>query len=81
MRYIFKIFKINAKTHIINQSKVLKILGTYISNDLSLDNEIGKLWATLHNRVQRVYNLNKLNQYTNFHTRLQFMNGYVIGKL
>ena len=55
MRYIFKIFKINAKTHIINQSKVLKILGTYISNDLSLDNEIGKLWATLHNRVYKEY--------------------------
>ena len=38
--------------------------------------------ATLHNRVyKRVYNLNRLNQYINFHTKLQFMNGYVIGKL
>ena len=29
----------------------------------------------------RVYNINKLKQFTNFHTRLQFMNAYVIGKL
>ena len=34
--------------------------------------------SLLHNRV---YNINKLKQFTNFHTRLQFMNAYVIGKL
>ena len=57
MQNIFRNFIINAKTHIIQQSKVLELLGTYISNNLSLDTEIDKLCATLHNRV---YNINKL---------------------
>ena len=36
---------------------------------------------TSQQSIEGVYNLNKLNQYINFYTRLQFMNGYVIGKL
>ena len=34
--------------------------------------------ANLHNKL---HNINKLNKYTNFKTRLSFINGYIIGKL
>ena len=40
--------------------------------------KIGKLSANLHNKL---HNINKLNKYTNFKTRLSFINGYIIGKL
>ena len=56
----------------------IKILGILFNNKLDWDNEIGALCANLHNRI---YNIHKLNKYTNFKTRLSFLNAYVIGKL
>ena len=56
----------------------IKILGTYITNNLTWDTEVGKLAANLHNRI---YNIDKLKPYTEFKNRLNFMNAYVIGKL
>ena len=74
----FKNFTIKADKYVIKPSNTIKILGTYISNNLKLDTEIGKLCSQLHNRIN---NLNKVKQYTNFQSRLQFMNAFVIGKL
>ena len=64
--------------YIIKPSNNIKILGIILSNDATWDTEIGKLCATLHNRI---HNINKLKKYTNFETRLNFINAFVIGKL
>ena len=42
------------------------------------DTEISKLSSNLHNRI---HGIRKLTTFTNFHTRLQFTNGFIIGKL
>ena len=46
--------------------------------DLKLDKEINILCSKLHNRI---YNIKKISQYTDFKTRLSFLNSFVIGKL
>ena len=43
-----------------------------------MDREIGNLTSQLHNRI---YNLKQISQYTDFHTRQNFINSFVIGKL
>ena len=78
IKNIFNNFTIKADKYHIKPSNNIKILGMYLSNDLSWDCQIGKLTANLHNRV---FNINKLKKYTNFKTRLSFVNAYVIGKL
>ena len=56
----------------------MKLLGFYIDRDLSNETEINKLVSTLHYRLNE---LNKISQYTDFKTRLAFVNSHVIGKL
>ena len=53
-------------------------MGIIFNSTLTWDNEIGKLCSNLHNRI---YNINKLKDITNFNTRLNFLNAYVIGKM
>ena len=67
-----------AQNYIIKPSNTIKILGTHIRQDLQWDTEVGKLAANLHNKI---YNIKKLNNYTDFRTRLSFINGFIIGKL
>ena len=43
-----------------------------------MDTQIGKLCATLHNRM---FELRKVKKYTDFKTRLKFINAHVIGKI
>ena len=43
-----------------------------------MDGEINKLASSLHNRIN---NVNKIREFTDFKTRLIFMNSFVIGKL
>ena len=75
---MFKNFVLTIDTYIIRPCKSIKLLGTHNRQDFKWDTEVGKLASTLHNRI---FNIKKLTPYTNFHTRLQFLNGYVIGKL
>ena len=56
----------------------IKLLGTFIQSDLKIDKEISNLTLQLHNRI---YNLKLVSQYTDFQTRLNFMNSFVVGKL
>ena len=75
---IFKNFTFRADKYVINRSNVIKILGTYVQSDLKFDKEISQLCSNLHNRV---HNLRLIKQYTDFKTRLSFLNSFVIGKL
>ena len=43
-----------------------------------MDTQIGKLVGQLHNRI---YEIKQISKFTNFKTRLSFMNAHVIGKL
>ena len=76
--YIFKNFSFKAENYIIKRSNVIKILGTYVQSDLKLDREISKLSSNLHNRIN---NLRQIKEYTDFKTRLSFLNSFVIGKM
>ena len=71
-------FHFFADIHKIKAKNCIKILGTYITSDLKFDTAVGKLTATLHNRI---FNIKKLTPVTNFKNRLKFLNAYVIGKL
>ena len=73
----FKKFTFTAGTDTICNKNSMKILGTMVQNDLGLDKEINKLSSTLHNRI---CNIKKVTKFTNFFTRLNFLNGYVMGK-
>ena len=74
----FKNFKFYANGYEITPQKIIKILGSYIREDLKMDTQVGKLAAQLHNRI---FEMKKLNKFTDFKTRLSFLNAYVIGKL
>ena len=78
LRPIFKNFFIKVDNFIIKPSSTLKILGVFVSQDLKWDKEISKLSSNLHNRLN---NIKKLNKFTNFKTRIQFVNSFVVGKL
>ena len=43
-----------------------------------MDAEVNKLSGILHNRIN---NIRKISKYTDFKSRLSFMNAYVLGKL
>ena len=75
---MFKNFSFLANNCIIKPCRMIKILGTYLRDDLSWETEVGKLAANLQNRI---FNIKKLTNVTNFQTRLQFINGFVIGKM
>ena len=43
-----------------------------------MDSQVNKLASNLHNRINAI---NKIKPFTNFKSRLSFLNAYVIGKL
>ena len=53
-------------------------MGFYIQSDLKYETEINKLVSTLHNRINTI---RQINSYTDFKTRLKFLNANVISKL
>ena len=67
-----------ARSHEIKSVSVLKVLGSYISFDLSNEREVSQILPLLHNRVNQ---LEKLKSHTDFKTRSQFSNSYIIGQL
>ena len=67
-----------AKDDIVRAQFKIKILGTWIQNDMRMDADINKLSSVLHNRIN---NIRKINKYTDFHSRLKFINGFVMGKM
>ena len=73
-----KNFYFYANTDKIVPKNAIKILGTYIRNDTKLDAQIGKLSGQLHNKINEIKSLTK---FTNFKTRLNFLNAHVIRKL
>ena len=74
----FENFYFNAKQHKIKPLKKLKILGFYISNDLKMTSQVGKLCSELHHKM---FELNKLTKFMTFETRLMFIKSFIIGKL
>ena len=77
-RPLTKNFTFKAKGHEIKPVPCLKILGSFVSHDLSQEREISQLLSTLNHRVNQ---FEKLKKYTDFHTRLQFSNSYILGRL
>ena len=70
-------FSFRAGKDIVKCSTKIKILGTMIEKSLKMESEIGNLCKNLHNRV---HNIRVLTKYTDFKTRLNFCNSFVIGK-
>ena len=75
---ITKHFSFKAGVHNIKPVTSLKILGSYVSHDLSNEREICQIIPLLNNRINL---FEKLKKYTDFKTRLQFANSYIIGRL
>ena len=67
-----------ANGYTIKSSAKIKILGVYLSSDLKIDTQIGKLCSELHNRI---FQLKQLTKFTSFDTRNTFIKSFVIGKL
>ena len=59
-------------------SQTMNILGHFLLTDLKMDSQIGTLCASLHNKL---FNLKKVEKYTNFKTRLKILNPHIMGKL
>ena len=78
IRTITKYLTFKARAHEIKPLPCLKILGSYLSHDLSQDREMAQIIPLLNNRINQ---LEKLKSYTDFKTRLQFSNAYIIGRL
>ena len=77
-KHITKYFSFVTKDFEIKPVPTLKVLGSFISQDLSQEREISQLIPQLNNRIN---DFEKLNQFTDFHRRLQFSNSYIIGRL
>ena len=75
---VLKNFKFHAGRDVITPKSSLKILGFILQNDLKTDKDIGKLAGQLHNRMNKIRTITK---FTNFQTRLKFLNAFVIGKM
>ena len=75
---IFKNFSFKAGKEIVKAKYKIKILGIWIQNDLKMDSEINKLSSNLPNTIN---NINKISKYTDFKSRLNFINIFVIGKM
>ena len=73
-----KCFSFKANGYDIKPVPSLKILGSYLSHDLSNEREISQIIPLLNNRINQ---LEKLKDHTDFQTRLQFSNSYIIGRL
>ena len=74
---IFKNFTFKAGNHIVKAKPKIKILGIWLQNNLKMDSQVNKLASNLHNRINAI---NKIKPFTNFKSRLSFLNAYVIGK-
>ena len=53
-------------------------MGFYIQSNLKYDTEINKLVSRLHNRINTITQIVK---YTDFNTRLKFLNANIMSKL
>ena len=73
---ITKHFSFKAGGHNIKPVTSLKILGSHMSHNLSNEREICQIISLLNNRINQ---FEKLKKYTDFKTRLQFSNSYIIG--
>ena len=71
-------FHFKAEQFKIFSKNTIKILGFYIQSDLKYETEINKLVSTLHNRINTIRQISK---YTDFKTRLKFLNANVMSKL
>ena len=77
-RPVTKSITFKAKGHEIKPVPSLKILGSYVSHDLSQEREVSQLLPLLNHRINQ---FEKLKSFTDFHTRLQFSNSYILGRL
>ena len=75
---LLKNFTFKAGNDSIKPQKSIKILGHTFQSNLKLDSEINNLARKCHNRIN---NIRKITHYTDFSTRLKFLNGYVIGTI
>ena len=75
---IFKNFSFRAGGEVVYVKPKIKVLGIWFQNDLKMDAQVNKLASNLHNRINSI---TKIKKYTNFKTRLNFLNAYVIGKM
>ena len=73
-----KDFNFKANKDTIKNKNNIKILGVILQRDLGWDIEIGTICANLHNRLN---NIKKVAQYTNFITRKELIFSIVLGKL
>ena len=71
-------FSFRAGDKIVKCKNKIKVLGTWVQKELKMECEINKLSSTLHNRINSI---NKIKKFTDFKTRLNFLNSFVIGKL
>ena len=78
LRPATKFITFKAKGHEIKPMPSLKILGSYVSHDLSQEREISQLLPLLNHRINQ---FEKLKSFTDFNTRLQFSNSYILGRL
>ena len=67
-----------AKSYEIKPVLCLKVLGSFISHDLDNEREISQLIPLLNYRINQ---FEKLKSYTDFKTRLQFANSFIIGRM
>merc|ERR1711954_190233 len=75
---VTKYLSFKAGHHEIRPVPALKILGAYLSHDLSNEREISQIIPMLNNRINQ---FEKLKAHTDFQTRLQFSNAYIISRL
>ena len=68
-----KSMTLTADNNAIKQQYSIKILGSIITPELSQERELSSFLPKLHNRINQ---FEKLAKYTDFRTRLQFMNVY-----
>ena len=67
-----------ANDHKIVPKNMIKILGLFLRQDLKMDTQIGKMCGELHNKI---FELKKIKKYTDFKTRLVFLNAHIWGKI
>merc|ERR1712081_139629 len=75
---VTKYLSFKAGHHEIRPVPAQNILGAYLSHDLSNEREISQIIPMLNNRINQ---FEKLKSYTDFKTRLQFANSFIIGRM
>ena len=71
-------FSFKANNYFIQRTKKLKILGTFLSDTLSLEYKINQIVSQI---THKIFECSKVKAYTNFKTRLQMMNALVISRI